>query len=69
MHFFSCNVELDICMRKYGELWEYVAVYVDNLVFVARDPDQFVKELEDMYTYKLKGTGSISLHLGCDFFR
>ena len=25
--------------------------------------------LEENYTYKLKGTGIISYHLGCDFFR
>ena len=36
-------------MRKYGELWEYVAVYVDDITFVVHDRIQFVKELEDIY--------------------
>ena len=56
-------------MRKSGNLWEYVAVYVDTLTFVVQNPEEFVKELENNYSYKLKGTGSISFHLGCDFFR
>ena len=56
-------------MRKFGDLWEYVVVYVDDLAFVVRDPVKFAKELEDTYKHKLKGTGSTSFHLGCDFFR
>ena len=47
-------------MRKYGKSWEYVAVYLDDLVFVVRDPSQFVKELEDTNTYKLKKVLEVS---------
>ena len=67
MGFTSCKAEPDIWMRKYGYLWEYVAVYVYDLAFVVRSFEEFVKELESKYTYKLKGPGSISFHLGCDF--
>ena len=69
MGFFSCKAEPDIWMRKSGDLWEYVAVYVDDLAFVVRDPKSFVNTMTRKYNYKLKGTGSISFHLGCDFFR
>ena len=69
MDFFSCKTEPDIWMRKSVELWEYAAVYVDRLVFVGRDPVKFAKEFEDNYNYKLKATGGISFHLGCDLFR
>ena len=34
-----------------------------------RDPEVFARILESKYKYKLKGTGSISFHLGCDFFQ
>ena len=56
-------------MRKSGKLWEYVAVYMNDLAFVVRDPARVVKELEDTYKYKLKGTGSVSFRLGYDLFR
>ena len=36
---------------------------------VARNPKSIITLLEEKYNYKLKGTGSISYHLGCDFFR
>ena len=56
-------------MRQSNELWEYVAVYVDDLTFVVRDPKAIITLLEEKYNYKLKGKGSILYHLGCDFFR
>ena len=34
-----------------------------------KDPATFTKLLVDKYKYKLKGTGNIVFHLGCDFFR
>ena len=69
MGFSSYKVEPYIWMIKSVELWKYIAVDVDNIIFVLRDPAQFVKELEDTYKYKLKGTGSISFDLGYYFFR
>ena len=69
MGFFSCKAEPDIWMRKSGDLWEYVDVYIDDLAFVVRDPKSFVNTMTRKYKYKLKGTGSIFFHLGCDFFR
>ena len=56
-------------MRKRYGLWEYVAVYVDDLAFAMKDPTEFTKLLMEIYKYKLKGTGDIAFHLGCDFFR
>ena len=69
MGFSPCKNEPDIWMRETDGLWEYVAVYVDNLAFTMRDPESFVHILTENYGYKLKGTGNIAFHLGCDFFR
>ena len=55
-------------MRKRSGLWEYVAVYVDNLAFAMKNPTKFTKLLAEKYKYKLKGTGDIAFHLGCDLF-
>ena len=56
-------------MRRNGNLYEYIAVYVDDLAIAAKDPDSLCKLLKEKYKYKLKGTGPISFHLGCDFFQ
>ena len=44
-------------------------MYVDDLLIISRDPQALVDTLEKEHSFKLKGTGAISFHLGCDFFR
>jgi Reverse transcriptase (RNA-dependent DNA polymerase) len=51
------------------DVYEYVAVYVDDLAFVMKDPEAFTKTLQEKYHFNLKGSGPIEFHLGCDFFR
>jgi len=70
--FEPCVAEPNICLRRneeYGDHYEYVAVYVDDLAIAMRDPQSFVETLIGTYKFKLKGTGNIAFHLGCDFFR
>ena len=54
-------------MRDAGHCYEYVFVYVDDIMAMMIDPEKFFKELEDIYGYKLKGVGPPSYHLGGDF--
>jgi hypothetical protein len=61
--------EPDIWMREADGLYEYVAVYVDDLAFAMRDPQKYVDTLTERYQFKLKGTGPLEFHLGCDFYR
>ena len=56
-------------MRRNGDVYEYIGVYVDDLAIVAKDPWEIVDVLERKYKFKLKGTGPISFHLGMGFFR
>ena len=67
--FKSCLAEPDIWMRQNGGMYEYVAVYVDDLAFAVKDPTTFVKRLEEIHKFKLKGTGPLKFHLGADFER
>ena len=54
-------------MRKMGDHYEYIAVYVDNLAIASKDPKAIIDCLLNKFKYKLKGVGPISHHLGCDF--
>ena len=56
-------------MRPAGNLYECVAVYVDDIAMALRDPQAFVKRLQTKHKLKFKGTGPISFHLGADFTR
>ncbi len=69
MGFFQSKAEPEIWMRRIGDLYEYVAVYVDDLAIISSAPQDIVNDLENKYKFKLKGTGPVSFHLGCDFYR
>jgi hypothetical protein len=55
-------------MRPKNGVYEYIAVYVDHLAIAMADPQEFVDVLEKKHKFKLKGTGTIAFHLGCNFF-
>ena len=70
MGFFPSKAEPDIWMRKQGDHYEYIACYVDDLLIASRNPQSIIDELTAApHKFKLKGTGPVSFHLGCDFFR
>ena len=56
-------------MRRNGDIYEYVAVYVDDLAFALKDPKAFVENLKTKHGFKLKGTGLLDFHLGANFER
>ena len=67
--FQQCKAEPDIWMRESNGVYEYIAVYVDDLAIAMRNPQEFVSVLESKYKFKLKGTGPIEVHLGMTFQR
>ena len=69
MGFVPSKAEAEIWMRKCGDHYEYIGVYVDDLAIVLQDPKAIVDVLTQEHNFKLKGTGTISFHLGCDYFR
>ena len=69
MGFIPSKAEPEIWMRRCGELWEYIATYVDDLAVGSPNPQRIMDDLTEKYHFKLKGVGPISFHLGCDFWR
>ena len=52
-----------------GDHYEYIAVYVDDLCVISKDSQKLIDTLSKDRKFKLKGTGPIEFHLGCDCFR
>ncbi len=69
--FQPCKVEPDLWIRpsKDESCYEMVAVYVDDLAFGVKEPQSLLDTLTQKHKFKLKGSGPISFHLGCDFGR
>jgi hypothetical protein len=56
-------------MRENNRLYEYIAVYVDDLLIAARDPGEITRALQESHKFKLKGVGPLTYHLGRDYFQ
>ena len=69
MGFFPSKAERDIWMKDMGDHYEYIGTYVDDLCILSRNPELICKTLMEKHKFKLKESGEISFHLGCDFFR
>jgi hypothetical protein len=70
MGFTPCKSDPDIWMRACDDHYEYIACYVDDLLIASRKPQEIIDALMAApNNYKLKGTGPVTYHLGCDFFR
>ena len=57
----------DIWMKDGGDHWEYICTYVDDLLIMSKEPEKFMDELKK--TFKMKGVGPPTYHLGADFER
>jgi Reverse transcriptase (RNA-dependent DNA polymerase) len=55
-----CKAEADIWMRENDGVYEYVAVYINDLLIAARDPEGIVKILREEHKFKLKAVGTLA---------
>ena len=65
---FPSKADPDVWMRDKGDHYEYIAVWVDDLLYVGHDPESFF-QLHKEKGYKLKGVGAPTYHLGGYFAR
>ena len=47
--------------------YEYIAIYVDDLLIASDQPEQIIKDLKEKFKLKIKGHGPLEYHLGCDY--
>ena len=43
-----------VWMRRSGDLYEYIAVYTDDLLIGSKDPKKITDTLENVHGFKLK---------------
>jgi hypothetical protein len=56
-------------MLLHNGIYEYVAVYVDDLLMAAQDWSKIIKALCDQHKFKLKGMVPLQYHLGVKTLR
>jgi len=58
-----------IWIRADRELYEYIAVYVDDLAIAAKNAKEIIRCLKEKHGFKIKGDGPLDYHLGMQFGR
>jgi hypothetical protein len=60
----------DVWIRDAGDCYEYIVVYVDDILSALKNPSEFYEKLQSPpWKYKLKNVEEPKYHLGGDFFR
>ena len=59
----------DLWLREQEDHYEYLCVYVDDIMFISKQPQAFFDTLVSKYKYILKGVGQPEYHLGGNFGR
>ena len=47
--------------------YEYITIYVDDLLIASEEPHQIIQDLKEKFKLKIKGDGLLEYHLGCDY--
>ena len=63
LNFKPSKASIDVWMRSKQDHYKYIAVYVDDLAIVSKQPKSITDMLTNKYGYKLKGVGLIDYHL------
>lgn len=69
INFKQSKADMDIWMRKNDDVWEYIAVYVDDLIVIAKDAMAVLNEVKLKGKFDLKGVGKPEYYLGGDIYR
>jgi Reverse transcriptase (RNA-dependent DNA polymerase) len=66
--FIRSKAKADIWIKENKNFYEYIAVYVDDLLIAERNSKEIAQTLEEEHKFKLKGSGPLNYHFGCDYF-
>jgi hypothetical protein len=69
MSYTPCLAENDVWIKDCLTHYEYVCIYVDDIMHMSKNPQLFFDLLTSKYGYKLPGVGKPSYHLGGIFER
>ena len=68
-NFHQLQIDPDLWMRDGGSVWEYLLVYVDDIIVAMKNTQEFFDNLQGPNVgFKMKGIGKPNYHLGADFY-
>ena len=56
-----------VWLREMKTKYEYIAIYVDDLLIASDKPQQIIKTLKEKFKLIIKGDGPLEYHLSCEY--
>ena len=63
-----CKADNDIWIKDCGTHYDYICVYVDDILHMSKEPQPLFNALKHTHGYSLAGVGEPSYHLGGNFY-
>ena len=67
LNYRPCKADPCVWLREMKDKYEYVAIYVDDLLIASEETQKIIQDLETKFKLKIKGNGPLEYHLGCDY--
>ena len=67
LNFRPCKADPCVWLREMKDKYEYIAIYVDDLLIASEEPQKIIQDLKDKFKLKIKGDGPLEYHLVCDY--
>ena len=67
LDFRLCKVDPCVWLREVKDKYEYIAIYVDDLLIASEEPQKIIQDLKDKFKLRIKGDGPLEFHIGCDY--
>ena len=62
-----CKADPCVCLREMKNKYEYIAIYVDDLLIASEKLQQIIQDFKEKLKLKINGDGQLEYHLGCDY--
>ena len=62
-----CKADTCVRLREMKNKYEYIAIYVDDLLIASEEPHKIIPNLKDKFKLMVKGDGPFEYHHGWDY--
>ena len=59
LNFRPCKIDPCAWLREMKDKYEYIVIYVDDLVIASEEPHKIIQVLRDKFMLKIKGDGPL----------
>ena len=64
LNFRPCKANPCVQLRQMKNKYEYIDIYVDDLLIASEEPHKIIQDLIEKFNLKIKGEGPLEYHRG-----